>query len=117
MEIPELFVATLSVAAFLWAFWALYVFTMAIYRAHLNKNLGKFNTVMAFPIVGIAWLVDVFANIVIAPFVFWELPRELLVTDRLKKIMAGGSTARNHMIAVWLCDSVLDPFDPTGNHC
>jgi len=106
-----------SLFSFLWAFWALYVFTMAIYRAHLNGNLGWFNTIMASPFIVAAMCVDVFANIFIAPFVFFELPRELLVTTRLRKIIAGGSTAQNHMIAIWLCDSVLDPLDPTGNHC
>lgn len=108
----------LFVLLYIYAFWALYVFSMGIYRAHLAKRLKGLNRILALPIITTAYLVDVFANFTIAVFVFAELPKEWLVTTRMQRYMAEGETAGyQYKIAKYLCDEVLDPFDPTGNHC
>ena len=104
------------VALGLWLFWALYVFTMAVYRAKLAGRLRGINRVMAAPLVLQAAAVDVIANIVVAPIVFLDPPRELLVTSRMKRYMAHEGGWRKRW-AEWLCNSVLDPFDPDGDHC
>lgn len=124
---------------FLWGFWVLYVFTMAVYRARLSGRLGKINTVLALPFVLLAVVVDFVTNLTIAWVVFWDRPRidwsnvepwlfsstarwitqvirELFVTTRLKRYMDGPDSWRRKL-AVWICDSLLDPFDPTGDHC
>ena len=107
-----------ATALYIYAFWALYVFSMGIYRAQLAGRLKGLNRVLAAPIVLVAVVVDVLANLFIAPFIFGEKPSEWLVTTRLRKIMAQGEAAgTNYKIAKWLCDSVLDPFDPKGDHC
>jgi hypothetical protein len=100
----------------LWGFWALYVFTMGVYRAKLDGRLKGLNLVFAFPIALLAVIVDFLFNMTLATVVFLELPRELLVTARLQRYMAGPATWRRS-IAVYTCDSVLDIFDPAGNHC
>jgi hypothetical protein len=100
----------------LWVFWALYVFTMGVYKAHLAGKLKGLNLILAYPIVFFALLVDVFFNLVVSSVVFLELPREWLVTSRLQRYMAGPASWRR-TIAVYICDSVLDIFDPQNNHC
>ena len=100
----------------LWLFWALYVFTMSVYRAKLAGRLRGINRLFAVPLVLLAALIDVLANVVVAPIVFWDLPREWLVTARLKRYMAGEDGWRKRT-ADWLCNSVLDPFDPDHDHC
>jgi len=100
----------------LWVFWALYVFTMSVYRAQLNRRLRGINRLFASPLVLLAMLIDVLANVVVAPIVFLDLPREWLVTTRLKRYM-GHESGWRKQAAEWLCNSVLDPFDPAGDHC
>ncbi len=108
----------LAIVLYLYAFWALYVFSMGVYRAHLAKRLVGLNRILALPIVAVAYAVDVVANFTIALVLFVEVPQELLVTTRLQRYMAGGpELGFQYKIAKWLCDEILDPFDPTGNHC
>ncbi len=106
----------LYVLAFLWAFWAMYVLVMGIYRAHLAKRLTPVTLAMSLPFVALGYVMDVLANVTVASVVFVELPREVLVTDRLKRHMQAGSGWR-FTIANWVCNNLLDVFDPSGNHC
>jgi hypothetical protein len=102
----------------LWGFWALYVFTMAIYRAKLAGRLGKINTALALPFVLLAVFVDWAVNMTLATFIFMDLPQEKLVTARLKRYKALGPDAGwRYRAAVWICDGRLDIFDPSGDHC
>ena len=69
-----------SMLAYLYAFWCAYVLVMGIYRAHLSQRLVGLNKVLALPVVGFGYLMDVAANLFIAPLVFLDWPREVLVT-------------------------------------
>lgn len=102
-------------AVYLWAFWGLYVLVMGIYRAKLAGRLTSLHMVLGAPYVLIGYFVDVFANCTIAWIFFWERPRELLVTTRLKRYVE--QTGWRRKVAVWICDRLLDIYDPTGNHC
>jgi len=101
---------------FLWAFWGMYVLVMGIYRAHLSHRLKGLVLVLSLPFVVIGFLMDVFANMTIASLVFLELPRELLVTSRLQRYVAQERGWRCN-VANWICNHLLDVFDPSGNHC
>lgn len=101
---------------FLWAFWGMYVLVMGIYRAHLDRRLKGLVLVLSLPFVAIGCLMDVFANVTIASLVFLEPPREWLVTDRLQRHMHK-STGWRFWLAKYICDHLLDVFDPSGNHC
>lgn len=106
----------LYVLAFLWAFWAMYVLVMGIYRAHLAKRLTPVALALSLPFVALGYVMDVLANITIASVVFIELPQETLVTDRLKRHIDHGNGWRQ-ALASYVCDHMLDMFDPSGNHC
>ena len=108
--------AALAAFAYLWAFWLLYVATMGLYRAHLSGRLSGAARVLAYPLVAFAFAVDLLANWTLAVIVFADPPRERLVTARLKRYVAGPDGWRRRL-AVAVCDNLLDPFDPTGNHC
>ena len=105
-----------STLAFLWIFWGFYVLVMGIYRAHLDKRLTPVTRVLSAPFVVVGAVFDVVANITIASIIFLEFPRELLVTARLKRHIRSG-TGWRHKLSTYVCDHVLDVFDPTGNHC
>jgi hypothetical protein len=115
MQMIDIFKILGLVLVATWVLWALYVFWMGIYRAYLDKRLVGINKVLAFPIWAIAIGVDVGFNIFLATILFLDLPREFLLTDRLKRYRKGfGWRSR---VAEWICDRVLDVFDPRGDHC
>lgn len=106
----------LGLVAFLWAFWACYVLVMGLYRAHLNKKLSRITYVLGAPWLVIGLIMDFVANMIIATVVFLDLPREYLVTERLKRYIAGKDGWR-HDLSNWICTHLLDVFDPNGDHC
>lgn len=102
--------------AYLWTFWGFYVLVMGIYRAHLSGRMTPLVTVLSLPFVVVGILMDVVANVFIATLVFAELPREWLVTTRLTRYVRTKEGWR-YRVSAWVCDALLDLFDPTGNHC
>lgn len=102
--------------AFLWLLWAMYVLIMGVYRAYLAKRLTLVTLSLSAPFIAMGYIMDVVANVTIASIVFLEAPRELLVTTRLDRHVAQGRGWRSEL-AGWICDHLLDVFDPTGNHC
>ena len=113
----EYVIYILAIILFIWCFWALYVFAMGVYRAHLNDKLYGLNKIMAMPIIALAYLVDIFANLTLATIIFLDLPKETLVTSRLQRYMAGNQDSWRYKLAKYVCDHMLDIFDPNGNHC
>lgn len=107
--------ALLAPLAYLWLLWALYVLVMGLYRAHLDKRLGRTARVLGAPFLIVGWAMDVACNVTFAALLFLEPPRELLVTTRLKRHMKGSGWRRS--VARWICSKLLDPFDPSGSHC
>lgn len=96
----------------------LYVLVMGVYRAHLGGHLRRYHYVLFAPAVAIGWLVDLLSNWTLAIVIFMDLPQERLVTGRLKRYRKTlHADHRNRRIAEWLCDHVLDVFDPRGDHC
>ena len=105
----------LALPLFLWFFWGMFVLVMGLYRAHLDKRLTKFTYCLSAPWLVIGFGVDVIANLVIAPFVFLDMPQEWVVTTRLKRYIATGGWRGK--LAKTICDHLLDVFDQRGNHC
>ncbi len=99
-----------------WALWALYVLVMGVYRAKLSGRLGPAATILAAPWVLLGFALDVLVNLTAASLLFAEPPREWKVTQRLQRHQLAGDGWRADL-ARWICDHLLDVFDPTGNHC
>ena len=106
------------VLLYLVIFLYIYILVMGIYRAYLSKRLSTFMFVVCLPAVLIGIVVDVLANIFIATAVFRRLPREWLVTTRLIKIINNPlEDIHNRALAKYICNNMLDIFDPNGDHC
>lgn len=99
-----------------WILWALYVMVMGVYRAHLARRLTTTAKILAAPWVVFGFAVDVLVNITLASVIFLEPPRDLLVTSRLQRHVTTTNGWRRDL-AVWICNHLLDVFDPSGNHC
>lgn len=104
--------------AALWVFWLLYVFTMGLYRAFLMGRLKGLSLVMCAPVVAVAFTLDLLMQFTVFAVVFADIPRDWLVTQRLRRYMR--DLPPEHWRRRWadyLCRHLLDPFDPTGAHC
>lgn len=103
---------------FLWAFWAVYVLVMGLYRAHLNRRLGRIGYALGAPWLALGYGMDVLTQYTFAVVLFFDLPArgEHLVTKRLQRYITQ-PWSRRAAVANWVCQHLLDPFDPTGKHC
>lgn len=104
------------VLAIMWTFWAVYVLVMGVYRAHLSGRLGTVALILGLPIVVVGIVLDVLVNIFIATFLFLDLPREFLMTSRMIRYR-NTDTGWRAKLSQFICDNLLDIFDPSGNHC
>lgn len=112
MSLP---IIILVAAAAVYALWAHYVLIMALWRAKREGTLAPVAKVLGYPPLLVGVILDVLCNIVVCTVLLLELPREWLVTDRLKRHKArGGWRGR---ISSWVCTHLLDAFDPSGCHC
>lgn len=103
---------------FLWVFWYIYLIVMGLYRAKLDGRLTWPVKILGAPALLVGYIVDIIAQYTIATIVFrdWPAKGEHLVTDRLQRYMANPGGIR-YRKAKWICEHLLDPFDPTGRHC
>lgn len=104
---------------FMYVFFILFVAVMSLYRAHLEKKLTKVGYVLGWPVVAVAGVFDVIANVTVVSIICLEPPREWLVTDRFRRYVKGGEEAYGfrYRIARGVCKKLLDYFDPRGSHC
>lgn len=106
-----LFMATVI----LYLVWMFYLIVMTLKRARDAKTLSLPASIMAMPLVWTGVLLDAIGNITICTVVFLELPREALITSRLKRLILGEGWRSD--LAGWMCADLLNAFDPSGNHC
>lgn len=98
----------------LYVFFILYVASMAMIRAHAENKLNGLLWVLCVPFVAFSWVVDVIHNLTLFTILFVELPRELTVTERLKRHVTQ-HTFRGKF-ARWMGSTLLNAFDHTGDH-
>lgn len=100
--------------ALLYATWIFYLAVMNLKRA---KDAGKLTMpakVMGYPVLFVGLALDCLLNLTVCTFLFADLPREGLVTQRLKRLVAGDGWRA--ALARWFAVHLLDDFDPSGRH-
>lgn len=97
----------------MYVLWVYYLAVMNLKRAEyrLSDTQRAFAMLIYYP----GLLLDALVNIFVLTFVMLELPREWLVTPRVSRLK--NDTGWRGIIARWLCDTLLDDFDPSGCHC
>lgn len=106
----------IAVVCYLWLFWGLFVLVMGLLRARLDKRLNAASYVLGAPFLVAGWLMDFIANMTLATVLFLELPRELMVSARLKRHNQTDNGWRTKL-STYICQNLLDIFDPSGDHC
>lgn len=100
----------------IWYLWIFYLAVMALKRARDNQQLTFASKILGYPVLFIGYILDVFVNIFVMSFIFLEVPKETLVTSRLKRWCCASPSWRQRL-ARWLCENLLNQFDPSGKHC
>ena len=108
---------TLALGALLsiYALWLLYLAVMNLQRARDAGTLTRAAYCLGLPILYAGLMIDFLVNVIVLTFLFFDLPREWLVTARLTRY-AKGEIGRRRSIALWLAANLLDTFDPSGKH-
>lgn len=96
--------------------WQLYVFSMAMLRAHVAGLTTRTAWAIALPFVVIAVALDIFLNFTLLALLSWDFPQqgEYTFSQRLARLVRG--TGRKARVASWIARSLLDPYDHTGQH-
>lgn len=111
-----LFLELSAYALFLvYALWLFYLAVMNLRQAKLAGRLSKVALAFGTPLLFLGLLLDFLANVLVFTVIMLDLPRETLVTDRLKRYARGPDGWRKSL-ALWFADHLLDDFDPSGKH-
>lgn len=98
----------------LYLLWLGYVFTMHV-KAQWDVMHWSAKVLGAPPAV-LAYLLDLLVNLIPATMLFMDLPREATLTKRLHRYQQGRHRYTwRHKIAAFVCQRLLNPFDP--DHC
>lgn len=81
-----------------------------------KKEMNGWVKLFAYPVAIVAVILDAYINIIPATLVFFDIPREWMLTHRLERYKNCASGWRK-TTAIWFCLHFLDPFDPSGQHC
>jgi hypothetical protein len=104
----------LGVWSALITFYTLYLAAINFYEnRHETSSLVVF---LAAPMLVAMLVCDFLMNMTLFSVIFVDVPRELLVTARLKRYRALPDGWRKHW-ADEICTRGLNPFDPTKHHC
>ena len=103
------------------AFWALFVLCWVLYLAIMNlaehrdrlHPVAKFHAY--FVILPVGYVVDAALNLLVCGL-FLRIPRDWLLTGTLKRTIATDDGWRC-TVACWVCEHLLNQFDPKGRHC
>lgn len=100
----------------LWALWILYVAMMNVQRAATNSALPWQAKMLVIPTTVVFDIIEFVANVVVCTLLFWDLPREITVSDRLRRYAQDPARAGWRMIGVNFIRPMIDPFDHKGPH-
>lgn len=101
--------------------WALFVLCWILYLAIMNlaEHREKLHPVAKFHayfvILPVGYVVDALLNLLVCA-IFLRLPRDWLLTGTLKRMIATDDGWRC-ATAAWICEHLLNQFDPKGKHC
>lgn len=102
--------------AFSYLCWVLFLAIMNLARAKDNGTLPRFCLFLGYPLLALGLFLDVVVNFFVFSLITLDFPRELLTTAHLDRLIAAGPGWRQ-TVALFICQNMLDVFDPHGPHC
>ena len=115
MELAAILAAPVALYALTVASWVLYLAVMNL--ARYRDRMHPVAKAHAYALLGFALAVDLVLTVVVGTLLFLDWPRELTLTARLKRYHAEAAGTWRDSVARWICQHLLDQFDPDGDHC
>lgn len=105
----------LAIYLFILVCWVFYLAVMHLSQNQDRASLPPSVKIHAYAALAVGYTLDLVLAWIIAPVLFLSIPKELTFTAALKR----HKTAPNWRsgVATWICDRLLNPFDPLGRHC
>ena len=100
----------------LWSLWILYVAMMNIERSSMQNALPWQAKLMVYPTMLVFDIIEFIANVFVCTLIFLDIPRELTVSDRLRRYYINQERSGWRMVIVNFIKPMLDPFDHKGPH-
>lgn len=100
----------------LWLTWVMYGSIMSLWKCKREDRLNGPLKVLGYPLLFIGYVFDIVANLIVSVFML-HVPKELLLTEKLKRIQREAPNGWRNKTAMWICFYLLNPLDPTGHHC
>ena len=110
----ELLLTVLMGYALMVVSWLLFLAVMNL-KAH-RDTLHPVAKAHAYLLLAVGLVVDLALTVVVGSILYLDPPREWTLTGRLKRYRAGPDDWRK-ILATWICEHLLNQFDPGGNHC
>jgi hypothetical protein len=113
----------MEIALTILAAYGLCVVTWLFYLAVMNlkehrDNMYWFARIHAYGLLGIGLVLDFVLNVIVGTVVFLKYPQNVLLTGRLSRyIRDPDEKPWRRKLACWICEHLLDQFDPNGRHC
>lgn len=98
----------------IYALWIHYVAIMNLDRARKAGTMSVTTWILSAPLLVIGVLLDVVIHALIGTLIFWDLPREWTLSQRLTRYFHGNGWRQK--VAAWIGVVLLNPFDPEGDH-
>lgn len=103
--------------------WLLWVFFLAVMLLKQHKaDLRGWVLWLAYSTLLVGWVFDFVVQVTVATALFLELPQELTVSGRVKRLTTGQgsrfalSRRWAEIVALVFRDRLLKPFDASGGH-
>lgn len=109
----NIFAVALLVYAALLVFYVLYIAAINIYSDW--EYLAWWVQAIVWTPVVVMVMVDIAMQLTLITLLFWDWPKESMVTKRLARYRRGPDGWRKS-VAVAICEKMLNPFDVKG-HC
>ena len=101
----------------LWTLWILYVAMMHIERVIEISDIPWQAKMLVLPTLWIFHVVEFVANVIVCTIVFLDLPRERMVTHRLRRYRDNPDKYKAWRLkVVYFIKPMLNPFDHRGDH-
>jgi len=101
--------------ALLYSTWLFYLAVMNLQRAKDAGTISRVALFFGYPLLFTGLVLDTLLNMTVCTVMFLDLPREMLVTSRLKRYNET-DTGWRKKLALWWAHNLLDVFDPSGKH-
>ena len=109
----------------IWLFYCQFAGAISVYRLWMKKKLNLWNECLYFPMLVVFFIIDVIINWT-ALLVLGIPPRGCTtMSDRFQVYHTGlnldgtpySASKVQKDVGVFICEKLLNPVDPTGNHC